>query len=268
MSKISPPILADYLEQRKEAGLLPEHHWKHRRRGRGEPTCSPSSLGQSEILGQTHGSTPTAAATNMTAIKTLEQIREVIGDCTRCRLSQGCTNIVFGVGNPRAELMFVGEAPGRDEDLKAEPFVGRAGQLLTKIIEAMGFQRSDIYIANVVKCRPPENRNPSPDEIATCSPFLFKQIELIQPKVIVGLGTFAVQTLLATEDKITGLRGKIHQWPNATVQKILNIQLPLESIKFMPTYHPAFLLRNPSMKKPVWEDMKIVMQELGKPISG
>lgn len=268
MSKISPPILADYLEQRKEAGLLPEHHWKGKRK-RSLPASVETnahnkltSSSISEIL------LPDNYIQETQKAKTLEQIREVIGDCTRCRLSQGRTKIVFGVGNPQAELMFVGEAPGRDEDLKGEPFVGRAGQLLTKIIEAMGFQRSDIYIANVVKCRPPENRNPSPDEIATCSPFLFKQIELIQPKVIVGLGTFAVQTLLATEDKITGLRGKIHPWPNATVQKILNIQLPLESIKFMPTYHPAFLLRNPSMKKPVWEDMKIVMQELGKPISG
>lgn len=234
--------IADYLEQKKEAGLLPEYYWKTNNVGAGsEP-----------------------APTNKIETFSLEDLRTEIGDCTRCRLSQGRKNIVFGVGNSKAELMFVGEAPGRDEDLKGEPFVGRAGQLLTKIIEAMGFKREDVYIANVVKCRPPENRNPAPDEIATCSPFLFKQIELIQPKVIVGLGTFAVQTLLATEDKITSLRGKIHRWPNPVVQKILNIQIPLESIKFMPTYHPAFLLRNPNMKKPVWEDMQMVMKELGK----
>ncbi len=251
MSKNPNEQLADYLEQKKEAGLLPEYYWKSKREVRSE-----------ELDEKNKESKPLTS--HLSPLTFLEDIRNVIGNCTRCRLNEGRNNIVFGVGNPKAELMFVGEAPGRDEDLKGEPFVGRAGQLLTKIIEAMGFKREDVYIANVVKCRPPENRNPAPDEIATCSPFLFKQIELIQPKIIVGLGTFAVQTLLATEDKITGLRGKIHQWPNPVVKKVLNIQLPLESIKFMPTYHPAFLLRNPNMKKPVWEDMQIVMKELGK----
>ena len=193
----------------------------------------------------------------------LEAVRAEIGDCTRCRLSQGRTNIVFGVGNPQAQLMFVGEAPGRDEDHQGEPFVGRAGQLLTKIIEAMGLKRSDVYIANVVKCRPPDNRNPAPDEIATCEPFLLRQIEIIQPKVIVGLGNFAVQTLLQTEAKITGLRGRFHPWPSAIVKAKFETKLPEASIQLMPTYHPAFLLRNPNMKRPVWEDMQAVMSKLG-----
>ena len=195
----------------------------------------------------------------------LAELRAEIGeDCRRCRLCEKRTKLVFGVGNPQADLMFVGEAPGRDEDLQGEPFVGRAGQLLTKIIEAMKYKREDIYIANVVKCRPPENRNPAPDEIATCEPFLLRQIEIIQPKVIVGLGNFAVQTLLQTEAKITGLRGRFHPWPSAVVKEKFDTSLPEGSIGLMPTYHPAFLLRNPSMKRPVWEDMQKVMERLGK----
>lgn len=176
---------------------------------------------------------------------TLEELRAEIGDCTRCRLSKERTNLVFGVGNPNADLMFVGEGPGSEEDRQGIPFVGRAGQLLTKIIEAMGLKREDVYIANVVKCRPPNNRNPEPDEIKTCMPFLARQIEIIQPKVIVCLGTFAAQTLLATDEKISKLRGHF-------VEK--------DGVKILPTYHPAFLLRNPNMKKPVWEDMKKVME--------
>lgn len=194
----------------------------------------------------------------------LDEVRAEIGDCRRCRLCEQRNNIVFGVGNPKAQLMFVGEAPGRDEDLKGEPFVGRAGQLLTKIIEAMKFGREDVYIANVVKCRPPENRNPAPDEITTCEPFLLRQIEIIQPKIIVGLGNFAVQTLLQTEAKITGLRGRFHPWPSAVVKAKFETRLPEGSIQLMPTYHPAFLLRNPSMKRPVWEDMQQVMALLTK----
>lgn len=178
----------------------------------------------------------------------LEKLREEIGDCTRCVLHKGRTNLVFGVGNPSAQLMFVGEGPGADEDRIGEPFVGRAGQLLTRMIEAMGFKRSDVYIANIVKCRPPGNRNPEPEEIATCLPFLKRQIEIIHPKVIVCLGKFAAQTLLQTEIPITRLRGNFHGYGD---------------IKIMPTYHPAFLLRNPLMKKFVWEDLKKVMEVLG-----
>lgn len=180
--------------------------------------------------------------------ETLEAVREVIGECTRCPLHKGRTHIVFGAGNPNAELMFVGEGPGADEDLKGEPFIGRAGQLLTKMIEAMGISRADVYIANIVKCRPPNNRNPEPIEVATCSPFLKQQIELIGPKVIVALGKFAAQTLLQTEIPITKLRGEFHAYGET---------------QLMPTYHPAFLLRNPAMKRPVWEDLKKVMKVLG-----
>jgi len=239
------------LETQQEMGLLPDFLIVEKEKGRSQPEKKTPKLAQPAQ------NIPVSASSS-----SLEEVRAKIGNCTRCRLHQGRTHIVFGVGNPQADLMFVGEAPGRDEDLKAEPFVGRAGQLLTKIIQAMGYERSDIYIANVVKCRPPENRNPAPDEIETCSPFLFEQIQMIQPKVIVCLGNFAVQTLLATEEKITNLRGRFHLWPNAIAQSRLNIQLPLESIKLMPTYHPAFLLRNPAMKKPVWEDMQLVMKEL------
>ncbi|OGQ04414.1 MAG: uracil-DNA glycosylase [Deltaproteobacteria bacterium RIFCSPLOWO2_01_44_7] len=181
--------------------------------------------------------------------KTLEEIRAEIGDCKRCRLCEGRKNIVFGVGSPKAQLMFIGEGPGRDEDIQGEPFVGRAGQLLTKIIEAMGLKRSTVYIANIAKCRPPENRAPLPDEAATCIPFLHQQIETIKPKVIVCLGSVAFQYLLETDQKISAMRG---QWQE------------FRGIKVMPTYHPAFLLRNPDAKRPVWEDMKKVRDLLQK----
>ena len=174
----------------------------------------------------------------------LAAVRADIGDCTRCKLhTLGRTQVVFGVGNPEADLMFVGEAPGRDEDLQGYPFVGRAGQLLTKIIEAIALKREDVYIANVIKCRPPENRNPEPDEVATCEPFLFRQIDIIKPKVIVALGKFGAQTLLRTLDPISRLRGRVFDYRGA---------------KLIPTFHPAYLLRNPSSKREVWEDMKLV----------
>jgi DNA polymerase len=172
----------------------------------------------------------------------LAAIRTDIGDCTRCKLhGQGRRQIVFGVGNPNADLMFVGEAPGADEDVQGEPFVGRAGQLLTKIIEAIGLTRDDVYIANVIKCRPPQNRNPEQDEVETCEPFLFHQIDVIKPKVIVALGTFAARTLLRTLDPISRLRGRVYDYRGA---------------KLIPTFHPAYLLRNPASKREVWEDMK------------
>lgn len=194
----------------------------------------------------------------------LDKLLEEIGDCTRCRLCEGRTHLVFGVGNPQTKLMFVGEAPGRDEDRQGEPFVGRAGQLLNKIIEAMKLKREDVYIANVVKCRPPENRNPAPDEIETCEPFLLRQIELIQPKVIVCLGTFATQTLLATEERISSLRSRFHPWPSASLKARFETAIAEGSIQLMPTFHPAFLLRNPNMKRAVWEDMQQVMTHLQK----
>ena len=169
---------------------------------------------------------------------------EIGADCSRCKLhTLGRRQVVFGVGNPNADLMFVGEAPGADEDIQGEPFVGRAGQLLTKIIEAIGMTRQDVYIANVIKCRPPQNRNPEPDEVEKCEPFLFRQIDTIKPKVIVALGKFAAQSLLKTTEPITRLRGREYKYRDAIL---------------MPTFHPAFLLRNPSSKREVWEDMKRV----------
>jgi DNA polymerase len=182
----------------------------------------------------------------------LRSVRQEIGDCRRCRLHERRTHIVFGVGNPRAALMFVGEGPGEDEDRKGEPFVGRAGQLLTDIITGgMGLKRSDVYIANVVKCRPPGNRNPEPDEIATCQPFLARQIDAVSPRVVVALGKFAAQTLLATTTPISKLRGR---W------------FDFQGRKLMPTFHPSYLLRNPADKGLVWEDIKQVMSVLGLPL--
>jgi len=175
----------------------------------------------------------------------LSRLKVEIGpDCQRCKLhALGRHQVVFGVGNPNADLMFVGEGPGADEDIQGEPFVGRAGQLLTKIIEAIGMTRQDVYIANVIKCRPPQNRNPEPDEVEKCEPFLFRQIETIKPKVIVALGKFAAQSLLKTSEPITRIRGREYTYRDAIL---------------MPTYHPAYLLRNPSSKREVWEDMKRV----------
>src|SRR5262245_33213249 len=189
------------------------------------------------------------AAPGLDDTRTLEDLRAFIGDCRRCKLAGHRTQIVFGVGNPRARLVFAGEAPGRDEDLKGEPFVGRAGQLLTEIItKGMKLRREDVYIANVIKCRPPENRNPEPDEVACCEPFLIRQLELIRPEVIVALGKFAVQTLLGSKEPITRLRGRWHDY---------------HGIPLMPTFHPAYLLRNPADKRLVWEDIQKVMQALG-----
>jgi DNA polymerase len=187
-----------------------------------------------------------AAKGSLAHLATLDTLRAHIGVCTRCKLCrQGRSQVVFGVGNPNADLMFVGEAPGADEDRLGEPFVGRAGQLLTKIIETMfDCKRDDVYIANVIKCRPPENRNPEPDEIATCEPFLYRQIDLIKPRVIVALGTFAAKALLKTDAPISRLRGRVHDFRGDS--------------KLIATFHPAFLLRSPDRKRDVWEDMKKV----------
>ena len=180
---------------------------------------------------------------------TLEGVRQELGECTRCRLHEVRNRLVFGDGNPHATLVFVGEGPGRDEDQQGKPFVGRAGELLTRIIEAIALTREEVYIANIVKCRPPNNRDPRPDEIQTCLPFLRKQLEAIKPRIICALGTFAAQTLLGTEERISALRGRFHSYHGA---------------KLMPTYHPAFLLRNPHFKKAVWEDMKMIREEYQK----
>ena len=178
----------------------------------------------------------------------LERIREDLGECTRCRLHKRRNKIVFGVGNPRAELVFVGEGPGHDEDVQGLPFVGRAGKLLTQMIEAMGLRRDDVYICNVVKCRPPENRKPEDDEIATCSPYLYRQLDVIRPKAIVCLGATAAQALLKTKDSISRFRG---HW------------LDFRGTKLLVTYHPAYLLRNPNAKGDVWKDLQKVMAQLG-----
>ncbi len=179
--------------------------------------------------------------------ETLGDIRMDLGDCRRCKLSKHRKNIVFGAGNPDAKLVFIGEGPGYDEDRKGEPFVGVAGQLLTKIIQAMKLSREQVYIGNIIKCRPPGNRNPEPDEIRICSTFLIRQLKAIDPDFIVALGTFAAQTLLEKTEPISKLRGRFHSYLG---------------IKVMPTYHPAFLLRNPDKKRVVWEDMKKLMREM------
>ena len=203
---------------------------------------------QGQTLSTQNQQTETPLTFSRNAAEALLAIREDIGDCTRCKLhTLGRTQVVFGVGNPDADLMFVGEAPGADEDVQGIPFVGRAGQLLTKIIEAIGLTRDDVYIANIIKCRPPQNRNPEPDEVATCEPFLFRQIDIIKPKIIVALGKYAAQTLLRAETPISRLRGRQFDYRGATL---------------IPTFHPAYLLRNPSSKREVWEDMKLVKRLL------
>lgn len=174
----------------------------------------------------------------------LKESRSLIGDCQRCKLCKERTNIVFGTGDPDARLVFVGEGPGYDEDQKGEPFVGKAGQLLTKIIEAMNLTRDKVYICNIIKCRPPGNRNPAPDEIKACFPFLERQLDAIRPDFICALGTFAAQTLLDTVEPISKMRGRLYDY---------------RGTKVMPTYHPAYLLRNPEKKRDVWEDMKKLM---------
>lgn len=179
--------------------------------------------------------------------KAMEAIRQELENCDRCKLCEGRKNIVFGSGNVRAKLVFVGEAPGRDEDIQGLPFVGRAGQLLTKIIESIGLSREEIYIANIIKCRPPGNRNPLPEEIASCFPYLLRQLEVIQPDIICALGKFSAQTLTGSSEPISRLRGNFFDF---------------HGIKLIPTFHPAYLLRNPQGKKQVWEDMKAIRREL------
>ncbi len=212
-----------------------------------KPEVAPAAVKPSSLIAPASAASLFAAA-DRSVDDSLERIRTDIGDCTRCRLCEQRNKIVFGVGNPKAELVFIGEGPGRDEDLKGEPFVGRAGQLLTQMIEAMGLKREQVYIANVVKCRPPENRTPEKDEIAICSPFLLRQLDVIKPKVIVCLGNVAMQALLATNRSMSSVRG---QW------------FPFRGAKMLPTYHPAYLLRNPPAKADVWADLKKVIAELG-----
>ena len=254
--------LRDYIEQIREEGLegLPA---QLNARPPAAPPTQPAprttSAAQCPMLPRPIATPPPAAAVSSAGLfdkypglnKTadLSALREFIGDCARCKLAPLRTNLVFGVGDPKAQLMFIGEAPGADEDARGEPFVGRAGQLLTDIIErGMGLSRSQVYICNVIKCRPPDNRNPEPDEVATCEPFLFRQIALVKPRVIVGLGTFAVQAVLKVKTPISKLRG--------TWQEV-------QGVAMMPTFHPAYLLRNPADKRLVWADIQQVMAKLG-----
>jgi uracil-DNA glycosylase family 4 len=243
-SDISPDAIRDHLDFFGELGvdgLRRDSAWRARDEAptssvRLQPDPNPDSPDPTPAPADPGGSAPQ---------DTLDVIRVDIGpDCSRCKLhTLGRKQVVFGVGNPNADLMFVGEAPGADEDIQGEPFVGRAGQLLTKIIEAIDLKREDVYIANVIKCRPPGNRNPEPDEVEQCEPFLFRQIDVIRPKVIVALGKFAAQCLLKTDAPITRIRGREFSYRDAVL---------------IPTYHPAYLLRNPSAKRDVWEDMKRV----------
>jgi len=205
-------------------------------------TPTPQAPPSAAVAASQGTATPTEPAVR------LAQLAVAVRDCRNCRLHAGRTQVVFGTGDPAAALVFVGEAPGHDEDIQGEPFVGQAGQLLTRIIAAIGLTREQVYLLNVIKCRPPHNRNPQPDEVAACRPILQEQLACLQPRVICALGTFAAQTLLQTEEKISRLRGRFHT---------------LGAIQVMPTYHPAFLLRNPQYKRAVWEDMQCIQAVLG-----
>jgi uracil-DNA glycosylase family 4 len=231
--------LADHLKYFSDIGVegvSRDPKWRHRTAAAAVPVDSPFD---------SHDTGALADVVFAQDTDSLPAIQSDIGlDCRRCKLcSLGRSQIVIGVGNPKARLMFVGEAPGEEEDRRGEPFVGKAGQLLTKIIEAIGLTREQVYIANVIKCRPPGNRNPEPDEVEQCEPYLFRQIDVIQPRVIVPLGKFAAQSLLKTVDPITRLRGRQFDYRGAAL---------------IPTFHPAYLLRNPSAKREVWDDMKKV----------
>jgi uracil-DNA glycosylase len=256
---VDPRQLAEHLRFYEELGVTGISRDAAWRRRSDAPDAS-APAGAANPVGPPAPRPPVVSAAELAVVplplarqpaEVLVAIRADIGDCTRCKLHRmGRTQVVFGVGNPDADLMFVGEAPGGDEDAQGIPFVGRAGQLLTKIIEAIGLRRDEVYIANVIKCRPPGNRNPEPDEVATCEPFLFRQIDAIAPKVIVALGTFAAKTLLQTTDPISRLRGRVFEYRGA---------------KLVPTFHPAFLLRSPDRKRDVWEDMKKVRALLQDP---
>jgi DNA polymerase len=257
---IDPRELAEHLRLFGEIGVegvSRDRAWRTRAAdedsdpGANLPAVASAEAGLSPVASAEAGLSPVASAegdlppASTDSATALKELRAHIGDCTRCKLhGLGRRQVVFGVGNPEADLMFVGEAPGADEDLQGEPFVGRAGQLLTKIIEAIGLKRSDVYIANVIKCRPPGNRNPEPDEVATCEPFLSRQVDVIRPKVIVALGSFAAKALLRSDAPISRIRGRVFDYRGGA--------------KLIPTFHPAFLLRSPERKRDVWEDMKKV----------
>jgi DNA polymerase len=246
----SPPIVVEYAEVATEVALQPVS----------AAAASPAQVeasalpavapARSRVAEPSRKSTGAPVAPDSGEAPRLDEVRRALGDCERCKLCSGRKNIVFGVGNPKARLVFVGEGPGAEEDNQGIPFVGAAGQLLTKMIAAMGYTRDEVYICNVVKCRPPGNRNPEPDEIEACQPFLEAQLNAIRPSVIVTLGKFAAQTLLRTDTPITRLRGQWREY----------VGIPL-----MPTFHPAYLLRNPAEKKSAWSDLQAVMARFPKP---
>jgi len=224
------------------SGISSDKRWTQR------PDAASEAHRTSDVGHRLSGAGPRDAASLLASIK-----EEIGPQCTRCKLhTLGRTQVVFGVGNPDADLMFVGEAPGGDEDVQGIPFVGRAGQLLTKMIAAINFQRDDVYIANVIKCRPPGNRNPEPDEVETCEPFLFQQIDAVRPRVIVALGSFAAKALLRSNESISRLRGRVYDFRGA---------------RLIPTFHPAFLLRSPERKRDAWEDLKRARALLSAPVS-
>jgi DNA polymerase len=253
-----PPDSAETLALGDSVASPPELYPEHREQmspRKSAAAMAPSEVSTLEVL----TSKPEYGVADPVAA--LRIIREDLGDCTRCRLhKQGRKQIVFGVGNPNADLMFIGEAPGADEDQQGEPFVGRAGQLLTNMIKAMGLEREQVYIANIIKCRPPNNRTPERDECETCSPFLMRQVATIKPKVIVALGAVAAKTLLAINDSMSNLRGRWYEFKPTGVR---SNDPNWSGAKLAVTYHPAFLLRDPRQKKEAWKDLQMVMKELG-----
>ena len=244
---MSSDAIREHLKYYRDLGVMgttTDPKWRQRAAATGDL----SPISPAVALAKAGAEAPVESEATGDQAAALAAVRSFIGDCTRCKLSGlGRKTVVFGTGNSNADLMFVGEAPGADEDEQGVPFVGRAGQLLTKIIEAIGMRRDDVYIANVIKCRPPGNRNPEPDEVATCEPFLAQQIDIVKPRVIVALGTFAAHLLLRTDAPISRIRGVVHQYRGAML---------------IPTFHPAYLLRSPDRKREVWDDMKKVRTRL------
>jgi uracil-DNA glycosylase len=244
--------LAEHLRFYQELGVTGvsrDARWRRR-----ETPTDPAAATEDPVADASSVSVAVAVPVMLarSAAEALTAIRDDIGECTRCKLhTLGRRQIVFGTGSIAAEIMFVGEAPGADEDEQGVPFVGRAGQLLTKMIIAMGLSREDVYIANVLKCRPPGNRNPEPDEIEICEPFLFRQLASIQPKVVIALGAFAARTLLKTEEPISRLRGRVFEFRGA---------------KLIPTFHPSYLLRSPGNKREAWDDLKTALGVLGRQV--
>jgi uracil-DNA glycosylase len=249
---VDPRALSEHLRFYQElgvTGISRDPAWR-RRAGDAAGRTAPASHESPELASAVRPEPESIPVPLIRSPEALAAIRQELGDCTRCKLhGQGRKQIVFGVGNHAADIMFVGEAPGADEDTQGIPFVGRAGQLLTKMIEAMGLRRDEVYIANVLKCRPPGNRDPEPDEVESCEPFLFQQIAAVQPKVIIALGAHAARALLKTQDPISRMRGRVYDYRGA---------------QLIPTFHPSFLLRSPGYKREAWEDLKKALGLLGR----